>query len=363
MALKYGFFHAHRQEVTEGGVTRIEYDRNYDADDVNKHFEGLVAGTGVYMQSNVNSSGGSMACRLKMGNAAPISQDLPDDYTDEPVMVWDVVIQPGDGLIKHRWFKIDEDYHVYLPINGGTSSKFYQIGLVCDENERTISVRVTDKGGNKSNVIPLGGRVNSKNSIGYEPGTVDGSTEIVPGYIEVAPGVASGSCKVWHLLGTWACPYISHLVLPKGDKSAELFVQQYQDELLEWIDHIREAGGLNTKLDIIKIVYGEDGVAHAVDLDLTYDLYKKQGMVYRPNPLDTIMVYYNGLYLIEGNDYSIESRNRTSGDYSTPAGWHCILHLYNGKSGAHGISVNDVLSIMIIKGQTVDIPDGNNIKY
>lgn len=360
MALTYGFFHAHRQEITEGGVTKTTYDRAYNADDLNKNFDGLVAGTGVYMQSNINASGTSMAVRLDIGHTAPIMQDLPDDLSDNEVQVWDIVIRPGSGRINHHWFKIDSDYHVYIPINGGTTIKYYQIGLILDENNRTISVKLTDRGGNRDSVNPVGGRVSSNNSIGYEPASVDGLTEIVPGYVEVKPGVTAGNIKCYHLLGTWKCPYISHLVLPKGDKSAELFVQQYQDEILEWIEDIKEGGGLNQKLDVLRMNYGGDGVVHGVSLDLTYDFYRLQGITYRYSALDTFMVYYNGLYLIPDVDYSLDEIRRTSGTLAPPAGMHCIINLNNNRQS---ISVNDILSVIIIKGSTVTIPNGNNIKY
>lgn len=358
MALTYGFFHAHRQEEVVDGNTVVTYDREYNADDLNKHLEGLVAGTGVFMQSNLNASNSSIACQVFVVSNVPVYVDVPDDLTDTEVQRWDIGIKPGSGMIKHHWFKFDDTYHVYLPINSGTTDKWYKIGIILDQNDRRIYVQATDCG-NRDSIDPIGGKIKSPNTKGYEPGVENGVTEIIPGYIQVSPGVAAGNIKAWNLRSTWKCPWISHLVLPDGSKSAEDFVNQYTDELIEWIDTIREGGGMNTTLDIVRVNYGPNRKQYK-RMDITYEIYTTQHITYRPSPLDTILVYYNGLYMIPDVDYTIETVRKTSGDYSDPPGDHCYITV---NIGTDYISVNDVLSIVIIKGQTVDIPNGNNIKY
>lgn len=359
MALKYGFFHAHRSVDAQTGVAT--YDRAYNGDDINQYLEGIITQNGVYKESGqLTSTGARSACNVVIYDPNnPIQRvDDPDDLVDDEVERWHFVIKPGRGVIKSHWFTINSNYDVYIPLNASTSTAAYwKVALQCDENNRDIHLVVESCAG--SDPTP----------IGWNNGvitTVDGKTEIVLASIRIDPG--NNTYRRYDLRGNARCPWISHLVLKPGDKDADRFVSQYTEELLQWIAQIRDAGQLNQKLEILKLVLNGDdqktnpAQRYNTNFDLTRRMYTHDGIIYNHEDGDNIMVYYNGLYLTEGIDYTVRIGQQDH-EYNVPGvpdDNHVFLNVSNGWDN---IPVGNILTVLVYIGNTVDVPNGNNIKY
>lgn len=353
MSFRYGYFDAHRTTETVEGQEVVTYDRTYNINDFNDYFKYLVEPTGVFANSGDSYlyKGKTTYTKCKIatpnsGDYAPtiVNYDTNDDNEGDTQKLRIYILQ-GKGMINAHWFIINIPEAVYIPAEGSiqsTSTINYGVFVRYDETTRTVSIVTRNVGDSPSTAVPEG-YTTSKKILPNE----DGICELYLGYVTVygrnSKEYRAGTiCSVKNLVGSSVCPHISHLILPDGSSDADLFVSQYQDEVNAWVDRIKDEGGLNQHFDFVKCrVTGGSSVTS--DINLT----RKCG--YRYSEYDIIQVYYNGLYLAETSEFSVRVDGNTT-----------YLRVFNANNV---IPAGNIVDILIIKGSTNDIPNGNNIKY
>lgn len=110
--VKYGFFNAVKNH--DGS-----YDRGYNAEDINKYFEGAMSENGIYKfvgnQCTVNAYNGM-----------------------------NVLVKDGKGAIKYHWFKLDTDEAVAITPAHPTLSRYTAIVARYDNSNRQIYLGTID---------------------------------------------------------------------------------------------------------------------------------------------------------------------------------------------------------------------------
>lgn len=355
MSFRYGYFDAHRTTQEIDGEQVVTYDRTYNISDFNDYFKYLIEPAGVFANSGDSYLYNGKTTYTKCKIATPSSADyapriVPYDLNDDnesDTMKLEITILTGKGMINGHWFIINVPEKMYLPDGSGSivtaSTVNYGVFVTYDESTRTVSLTSRVLGDNPSVYKPIG--YNSAKKIVPNE---DGVCELYLGYVTVY-GVNSKEyrdgaiCSVKNLIGSSVCPHISHLILPDGSADADRYVSQYQDEINDWIDRIKDEGGLNQHFDFVKsrVVDGASSVSS--DINLT----SKCG--YRYSEYDIIQVYYNGLYLAENSEFNVRVQGNTT-----------YLRVFDPDNT---IPAGNIVDVLIIKGSTNDIPNGNNIKY
>ena len=106
--IKYGFFNS---KITATG----SYDRRYNADDVNKYFEGAFSEDGIFEF---------------VGNQCRVA----------PNSGMNIIVTPGKGMIKHHWFTIDSNEKKAVAPAHATLNRYTAIAMRYDSNGRNISL-------------------------------------------------------------------------------------------------------------------------------------------------------------------------------------------------------------------------------
>ena len=106
--IKYGFFNS---KITATG----SYDRRYNADDVNKYFEGAFSADGIF--EFVENQ-----CRVIPGGGM------------------NVIVTPGKGMINHHWFTIDSNEKKAVASAHATLNRYTAIAMRYDSNGRNIAL-------------------------------------------------------------------------------------------------------------------------------------------------------------------------------------------------------------------------------
>lgn len=355
MAIKSGFFHA----VKTGNT----YDRVYNADDHNKFFEGVIAQNGVL--------------RWVKGTLMP-SNYLEDVDVEIDGQILEnriqVVIKPGKAFVNGHWFISDDEESVYLsPRPLGTGYRVDMISLRWNDGERNVSFHVTEGGITNTKPtlenypLPLGyipdpmsrlleegyteDQINKSlinpdtkgfynTDVYFEP-VIDETTgdqvlEIALGYVIIPSNVTGGDIEIISSIGDTKCPYIAFTAGPYGDA----YAAQYNTEILEWWDGIKQQGDMNLVINVIRQKFA--GARSSTILFSEIPLYTY-------HTTDTINIYYNGLFVDEDEwEFVVESDEVVG------------IKLHNGSSQ---IPADNSATLEIFVGPSIDIPDGSTFKY
>lgn len=347
MSLRYGYFDAHRTTRVVDEQTIVEYDRTYNVSDFNDFFKHLVSTNGVFLRSGTTylykGNTNYTRCKIEVNSPTIVDYDDDEDPDTQTVKKVRVYVLEGKGLINSHWFIIKPKEAVYLPAPDA-SNKYYGIFVRYDEGNRDISLAYKLLSTTHNEVVPAGYNTTTKTFDLDENGICELYLGAVLVYGISSKEYREGTVgKVYNHVGESTCPIISHLVYDSAKADADEYVRQYQDEVNEWIQEIQEQGGLNQHLDFIRLHINGDTGHQSSTIDLTSRL----GYTY--NAYDAFMVYYNGLFLEDGVNYTVFVENN-----------HAKLTVNNNRSD---IPDSNCLDIMIIKGSTSDIPNGNGIRY
>lgn len=354
MSIRSGFFNSVKVGTT--------YDRAYNADDHNKYFKGLVAQNGVYYHID----------QLFELDPTVTEYTVPVeiDGQDRDNMIG-VIVHPGKAMVNGHWVISDADEVVYCeprPL-GQSYTRIDMVVLRWSAETRDVSLLVksgvptTTPNYDTQNGYPeqygyipdprseleqkdppldpnLIDRMMDHNSdVYFEPVTVDEEEvlEICLGYIHI-PSV--GDITVENTGGTNRCPWIAQILGGYDDS----FVAQYNTAILEWWNRIKEEGDIYMNLNVFKKKF----VGNAEHTQSsTLDLSDIPGYLYENT--DTFHVYYNGLFM-DSDEYRLIFGENDA----------VSLQIYNG---FNYIPEDNSVIVEIFKGEAVDIPDGNSIKY
>lgn len=361
MAIKSGFFHA----IKTGNT----YDRTYSAEDHTLFFKGTVSQNGVFR----NIKGQLLATSLLEHQEAEVGDQTLNDQIR-------VLINPGKAMVNGYWFSSDSEESVYLnPRPLGTGYRIDMISLRWNDGDRTVSFHVTE-GGITNKIrpenypVPIGYISDPEQHLldeGWDPKQIkllktgkgeeadwkwyntdvyfepitdsetdDQVQEIALAYVIVPANVTGEDIKIEAMQGTTKCPWISFV----SGYYDDAFVAQYNDDILDWWQQIKAAGGIEPVMNKIKKRFAGDGTRSSTIL-----FSEVPGYIYEST--DDISVYYNGIYMDETKwEFAYED------DGTTKKG----IKIRNGLTY---IPVDNSVVLEFYKGQSINIPDATDYRY
>ena len=351
MAIKYGFFDAIRSVNAQEEVV---YDRAYTADDHNEYLNGLIVRNGVF-----KDVGSEFSMTLEEHNDDSITFIDPDTGSEVTYDGYIAVnVGKGKALVNGHWVINDSEETIYLEKRDIASKRIDMISLRWRMDQRDVILVVTKGQPNSRASVP--NNIGIPDQLGYifKPDTytstdshfepVDsadyGSTsEICLALIDVpARNASSAAPIIYKKVGESRCPYISHMLLrtEEAKQNADSFISQYTDAIKEWWEEIQEEGDMKANLTTVRhrITTQHANIIQFSEIpDYTYQVE------------DTVNLYFNGLYLDDGEDYEIKVD-----DYQ---------NYYIELKKVNGFVPPNYISIEIYKGTALALPDAANIKY
>lgn len=268
MAVTYGFFNAIQQN--DGS-----YDRTYNADQMSTYFEGLV-GDGVY-----ENIGDAMQVVASSG--------------------MQVQVKSGRMLIESRWLKNDAAYPIMINSAHVTLNRYTAIVARLDLTSRTITLVAKD-GENASDPA--------------KPEMINSQTmkEMCLAYVYVARGATAISqsnivdCRADSNVCGWVTGIIQQVDTSKlylqwqtayeeFYKQMQEWKQQQEDSFDKWFSTLTSKLQVNTKITEKRWTMTQSGSSTTgFPIELTFT----------PGT-DILYVNLNGVMLVEGTDYTLES--------------------------------------------------------
>ncbi len=271
MAINYGFFNS------------VDNDRTYNADDMSNYFEGLIS-DGVY--SNIGD-----ACIVKSLGPLTLS------------------IGTGRAIINNKWVKIDSIQTVKITPHPNLN-RYDAVCLQCDMNARVIRIVVEEGTPSTSPQLPKINNTSKLKELVLAHVYVKANTD----RITQSDITDRRPYKIY-------CGWVTGLI--KQVDTSELFLQfqtaceEKQKEIEEWqttqtnkfeswmseqklsfetwYNNFKETLTINVNPATSKIYTAETDESGHAELPFTY------------NENQAVHVYINGLFAVEGEDYTIES--------------------------------------------------------
>lgn len=351
MAIKYGFFDAIRSVNAQEEVV---YDRAYTADDHNEYLNGLIVRNGMFR--GVESE---FSMTLEEHNDDSITFVDPDSGSEVTYDGYIAVnVGKGKAMVNGHWVINDSEETIYLHKRDIASKRIDMISLRWRMDQRDIILVVTKGQENSRASVPnnigipeqLGYIAKPENYIStdsyFEPVEDDnyGSTvEICLALVDVPARNASSSAPViYRTVGESRCPWIAHILYKQEEakENAMSFISRYTNTIKEWWEEIQEEGDMKANLTTVR-----------------YRITTQHGNIIQFSEIpeyeyaveDTVNLYFNGLYLDDGEDYEI----KVDGNQN----YYIELKKINS------FSPPNYISIEIYKGTALALPDAANIKY
>lgn len=376
MALKYGFFDAHKLDTGE-------YDRVYSSDDLNRYLKGIINQNGVFA-----SVGGCL--RVTPGDEVFSNFfNFVNADGEEKILL---KVQPGKAIVDSHWVDLDAEYDVYLdPPRADRRVDKISLRCVEDDGGRICYICVEssdlDEGqdgrstlgpipfgkmprypiGNKqySAVIPIGQTVvyipeaQAYVNRGFEPEF--GLSEIVLAYVLIPAKGEMNPESIFTIndeVGFQYCPWISHMVLDPNQPDVDKWISRYTAIFDAWLQELIEKNELDQTLDINEYTLGSGSALPVIlkPADDSGHTCPFPGYVF--DTKDVFMVYFNGLKMIEKLDYELVQYPENT-DVKT--GW--MLKFAKLQSRYSSIPSGNEMDVVIIKGSLTNIPDGDQFAY
>lgn len=340
MSIKSGFFNAIKD--AEGN-----YDRTYTSEDMNTFFKGIINQNGVFNQYGERCM---VDYPLDVTPTSPISDirvtalEAVDGVQENQIMLR---VKSGKALVNSHWVTIDADEYIYLDrASQGTVGRYDMVTLRWNEVDRDIKVVVT-RGDDGDIMLPQPIGYDSVNNVFYED---DGVCEIVLAYVYV-PGTLMlntvGDIQIKRTIGERVCPWISHLVIGPEDIDLDIWLANYKKNFVDWFTRVKEELDLDQHIDhIAKTLVSYDG-------NMSRDIYLDQWADYLFETDDIVHVFYNGLKLVEGDEYEIILDEETN---------RYFLRMLKLNS-REGVPAGNTVELDIFKKNTIAIPNGDEEKY
>ncbi len=316
MALRCGYFNS------------IDNDRTYNADDMSKYFEGLVS-DGVY--ATVGN-----ACVVKSIGGLTLS------------------VGTGRAIINNKWVSIDSPQT--LQITPHTSLNRYDaICLQCNMNERKVSLVIVEGTPATEPQLPVRTYTSS-------------TQELILAHIYVkanADKITQSDITDRRAISSY-CGWVTGLI--KQVDTSELFLQfqtsceeklkkfdtwqnEKKTEYQDWFDNLTESLTVNVNSFSSRTYTVETDENGYAELPFTYNDNKK------------VHVYINGLFAIEGEDYTIEndSIQLTSLEFDSGSDVITFVVFKSEVSGGSGGTVDDEeISVSDIENMVSEIEKNIN---
>lgn len=297
MALNYGFFNA------ELNTTTGTYDRTYEGDDLNSYFLGLISQNGVI--KNVADE-----CEVSIDVRQFVNYQFGEKIT--------VNVLDGRAMVNGHWVRVAGNHTFYIDPPDITE-RYDKISLRCREHDRDVYVCVErgdkregeDNRGKNGKLYPvIDGKVQPVGQTSTDKGVIfepdeDGLIEIVLAYILVPDSATedlANNVKVINQRGTGVCPWISHLIQDPNLKDLDNWLAGYTNTFGRWLEEQMSKGQLDVHVDKQYEVVRQRGVPMLLKKSST-----DEGSVVtnKYDVGDFIEVFYDGLRLVEGEDWEI----------------------------------------------------------
>lgn len=244
--------------ITYGYFNSVNGDRRYNADQMSQYFKGLIS-NGVFA-----NLGGAMAV-----------------VADGQTMT--VNVSTGRAVIDCKWIENDAAYPVTITQSHATLPRYTAVVVQLDATERLI--RITTKDGTPA-------------STPQEP-EIDSETELCLAMILVPAGSSMIiQSRVTDKRGTSLCLWVTGLITQLD--SNQLFLQ-WQEQFDLWFSGLVEDLNVNTYVRRFQKQIELDDT-NEIPLDMT-------GYTYEAT--DIINVYINGLFGINGTDFTLDTSGET----------------------------------------------------
>lgn len=265
MAVTYGFFNS------------LNGDRTYNADQMSEYFDGLVS-NGIY-----EDIGGALQVLSATG--------------------MNVSVQPGRAIINCKWFNSDSAETVPITAAAAALNRYTAVVLRLSMSARTITLTTIDGTPATNPVMP---------EISNTALVKDLCLAMV--YIP-AGAVEISQANITDMRASALCGWVTGLI--KQVDTSQLFLQwqtAYEtyyttmtEAFDEWFSNLTQQLNVNTFIKAFRkhaeLTAGSSSVALNME-GYTYD------------PSDIIRVFINGLYAVEGTDYTLS----VSGDAAVVQG-------------------------------------------
>ncbi len=295
MAIDYGFFNS------------VDNDRTYNADDMSNYFEGLVS-DGVY--STIGD-----ACIVKSLGPLTLS------------------IGTGRAIINNKWVKIDSIQTVKITPHP-TLNRYDAVCLQCDMNARVIRIVVEEGTPSSSPQLP---EINNTSKLKelvlahvYVKANTDRITQSditdrrpykiycgwVTGLIKQVDTSElflqfQTACKEWQTaqaneFENWKSIQMQQfskwqerqtLMIESEEREFKSWMSEQKQSFETWYNNLKETLTVNVNPATSKIYTAETDEGDRAELPFTY------------NENQAVHVYINGLFAVEGEDYTIENGN------------------------------------------------------
>ena len=254
--------------VTYGFFNSLDGDRAYNADQMSKYFDGLVS-NGVY-----ESVGGALQVLASSG--------------------MNVNVQTGRAIIDCKWFNSDAVETLAITAASPALNRYTAVVIRLDMTNRLMELDTVDGTAASTPSYPA---LTNTSQI----------KEICLAMIYVAAGAtAISQANITDMRASSLCGWVTGIVQQVDTSTLFLqwqtayqayydaMTQQFQD----WFNNLTQQLNVNTFVNAFKKHAVMDGSATSVTLNMT-------GYTYDPS--DIIIVYINGLYEVEGTDYTLNT--------------------------------------------------------
>lgn len=276
----------HTYAVNSGFYDAVNSDRTYSADDMNRPYKRLVS-NGVFATAK-----GTPSTDLQVVAGAGLQ----------------VIVKAGEGIFADKWFENPSAINITVPANTMTVPR---IDSVIVQVDRRTSGRV-------GNIVYRTGNPSS-NPTAPDINLVTNVTEYRVANVSVAAGASAiANANITDLRGSSSCPWITSLVnqvdtsvlfrqyedayknyYANSSAAFNAFMAQQQSAWEQWFENLTDDLTADTNVILLTSNYIPTDSTSTIPIGIpSYDA-----------STDVMMVFVNGLKMVEGNQYTVSGSN------------------------------------------------------